>query len=534
MDLNMPLQDAGQALARIEALLGKGETRAAESAARDFLLIQPRHRDALVLLGHALRLQGRAIDALDTARQAQSLDPDHPAASMLLVDLLLEQGQREECLAILHQLATDGDAHPPRLLQDVAQRYTILGLHVVAERCHARALQRQPDNPQFIYNHSTSLIALGRLVEAEAALDRVIALKPEDADAWYNRATLRKQTSDRNHVEAIEAQLSKAPAHSPARVAFGFALARELEDLREYSRSFEALKQAADLRRQNLRYRVEDDIETMQLIANGFDDGFFARDHAGHDDARPLFVVGLPRSGTTLVDRILSSHSAISSRGETSDFVMALVKQAGKVASKAELVQRSTTLDFADLGHAYCANLEPGEGERQIDKTPVNFLYLGLIAAALPNARIIHLRRHPMDACYAMYKTLFRMAYPFSYDLGDLANYWVGYDRLMRHWKRLLPGSQFIEIAYEDLVADQEGVSRRLIDFVGQPWQEQCLAFERNTEPSLTASAAQVRQPIYSSSVALWRRYEKELAPLLAAFKAAGVAIEHPENGAKP
>ena len=530
----MSLQDVELVLQSIEAKLGAGESRAAENAAREFLIGNPQHHDAQVLLGHALRLQGRAAEALAAATHAQSLAPTHPASRMLLVDLLIEQGARPDALALLHALSADADKHPPRLLQDVAQRYTMLGLHIEAEQCHARALKQQPDNPQFIYNHSTSLIALGQLADAEAALDRVIALKPDDSDAWYNRATLRKQTSERNHVAAIEAQLAKTPPTSTGRVALGYALAKECEDLRDHPRSFAALKQAAELRRRHLRYRVEDDIETMHLITAAFDDAFFARQHAGHDDARPLFIVGLPRSGTTLVDRILSSHTAIRSRGETSDFVMALVKQAGKVANKAELVQRSTTLDFAELGRAYCANLRDDAGERQIDKTPVNFLYLGLIAAALPNARIIHLRRNPMDACYAMYKTLFRMAYPFSYDLGDLAGYWVGYDQLMTHWKRMLAPEQFIEINYEDLVADQETVSRRLIDFVGLPWQDECLAFEHNLQPSLTASAAQVRQPIYASSVALWRRYVNELAPLRAAFAAAGVAIEHPQDGAKP
>ncbi|MGB4859165.1 MAG: sulfotransferase [Dokdonella sp.] len=530
----MLLQGAERALQRIEAMLGKGETRAAEIAACELLLANPQSHDAQVLLGHALRLQDRGSEALEAARHARSLSPNHPASRMLLADLLIEQGARNEALALLRALAADGDKHPPRLLQDVAQRYTMLGLHNQAEHCHARALVQQPDNPQFVYNHATSLIALGWLEQAEAALDHVIALKPEDSDAWYNRATLRKQTSERNHVAAIETRLAKAPPQSPARVALGYALAKELEDLRDHTRSFEALKQAADLRRRQLSYRVEDDIETMQLIASAFDDAFFARDPAGCNDARPLFIVGLPRSGTTLVDRILSSHSAISSRGETSDFVMALVKQAGKVANKAELVHRSTTLDFAALGLAYCANLADSASERQIDKTPVNFLYLGLIAAALPNARIIHLRRNPMDACYAMYKTLFRMAYPFSYDLDDLARYWIGYDQLMKHWRRMLPPEQFIEIDYEELVANQEAVSRRLIDFVGLQWQDECLAFERNPQPSLTASAAQVRQPIYASSVRLWRRYENDLAPLKAAFQSAGVTIEMPEPGATP
>ena len=530
----MPLREVEQALKRIEALLGQGEARTAEHAARALLVAKPGHTAALVLLGHALRGQGCHAEALDAARQAEALEPRHPAARMLLVDLLHEKGEHAACVETLHALAADADAHSPRVLQDVAQRYTMLGLHFEAEQCQARSREREPDNPAIIYNHATALIGLGRLDEAEAALDRVIALNPEDSDAWYNRATLRKQTAARNHVEAIEAQLAKTPAQSASRVALGYALAKECEDLREHPRSFAALKEAADLRRRNLRYRVEDDIETMQLIAAAFDGAFFTRKHAGYDDARPLFIVGLPRSGTTLVDRILSSHSEIGSRGETSDLAMALISSAGKVASKADLVQRSTTLDFAALGERYCAHLADTSAERQIDKTPVNFLYLGIIAAALPNARIIHLRRNPMDVCYAMYKTLFRMAYPFSYDLGDLARYWVAYDRLMKHWTRVIPEHQLIEIDYEGLVADQENVSRRLIDFLGLIWQDECLAFERNPEPSLTASAAQVRQPIYSSSVALWRRYENELAPLRAAFEAAGVAIEHPDNGATP
>lgn len=526
----MPLREIELALDRIEALLGKGEAHAAENAARALLAVHPANVQALVLLGHALRRQERGAEALALAEQALMLAPEDPAPRMLRIDLLHEQGARAACLDALHALAADAESHPPRLLQDLAQRYAMLGHHVEAERCHARALLLRKDDPQFIYNHATSLIALGRLAEAEAALDRVIALKPDDSDAWYNRATLRKQTAASNHVAAIEARLETLASSSPSRVALGYALAKEYEDLGEYPRAFAALKQAADLRRSLLRYRVEDDIETMGLIEHAFDAGFFGRQHRGHRDERPVFIVGLPRSGTTLVDRILGSHSAIGSRGETSDLAMALVKGAGKVGSKAELVRRSTTLDFAALGQRYCAQLGDDRQGRRIDKTPVNFLYLGIIAAALPDARIIHLRRNPMDACYAMYKTLFRMAYPFSYDLQDLARYWIAYDRLMAHWRRTVPATQLIEIDYEALVADQEQVSRRLVDFVGQPWEDACLAFERNPEPSLTASAAQVRQPIYRSSVELWRRYESELAPLSAAFAAAGVAIASPAS----
>ena len=457
---------------------------------------------------------------------------EETARSMERADRLRQAGEDAACIAELRALQAALGPDQARLLQEIGQRFTSLGLHAEAEACFARALAAAPADPEYLYNHATALIALGRLDEAEAALDRVIELAPGDSDAWYNRATLRKQTAARNHVAALEQRLVQAHRARAGEVPLCFALAKELEDLGRHGESFAALKRGADGRRQGLAYRVEDDVETMGLIAAAFDEEFFARAAPpGHADPRPLFVVGLPRSGSTLVDRILSSHSAVSSRGERIDLALELVRAAGPAASKAELVQRSRQLDLRQLGARYCTHLAPGPAARQIDKTPANFLYLGLIARALPEARIVHIRRQPLDACYAMYKTLFRMAYPFSYDLRDLGRYWLAYDRLMAHWRRLLPAERFLEVDYEDLVAAQEAVSRRLLAHAGLPWEDACLAFERNPQPSLTASAAQVRQPIYASSVALWRRYEHELAPLVAMLRDAGIAVECSSTG---
>ena len=446
------------------------------------------------------------------------------ATALRQIDRHHQSGDGAACIAALHALA-DTATGQPRLLQELGLRYTLLGLHIDAERCYAQAVALRPDDPSGLYNHATALIALGRLDDAEALLDRVIARAPGDGDAWYNRATLRKQTPQRNHVAQLEQQLSRLAPGDANEIALGYALAKEREDLGEHAAAFTALHRGADARRRRLQYRVEDDLETMQLIADTFDAAFFARPHAGHDDARPLFVVGLPRSGTTLVDRILGSHPAITSRGESADFAQALVRQVGPANGKADLVRRSAQLDSAALGRAYANTLPVGPQARVIDKTPGNFLYLGLIAAALPQARIVHLRRHPMDACYAMYKTLFRMAYPFSYDLDDLGRYWLGYDALMAHWRRVLPADRLLEIDYETLVDDQEAVSRRLVAHAGLDWDAACLAFERNAQPTLTASAAQVRQPIYRSSLGLWRRYANELAPLRRHFDTAGVRI---------
>ncbi|MCW5581015.1 MAG: sulfotransferase [Luteimonas sp.] len=451
------------------------------------------------------------------------------ADALRRIDRHHRSGETGDCIRALHALASAADGQPA-LLQEIGLRYTLLGLHRAAGRCYARAAALQPDDPATLYNHATALLALGRIDEAEAALDRVVELAPDDGDAWYNRATLRRQTPQRNHVAQLGQRLARLAPGSAAEIPLCYALAKEQEDLGEYAAAFAALRRGADARRQRLQYRVEDDLETMRLIADTFDAGFLARTHAGHDDARPLFVVGLPRSGTTLVDRILGSHASVTSRGESADLAQALVRLAGPAAGKADLVRRSARLDFDALGRAYCGTL-PDDGAsagvraRVIDKTPGNFLYLGLIAAALPQARIVHLRRNPMDACYAMYKTLFRMAYPFSYDLDDLARYWLGYNALMEHWRRVLPADRFLEVDYERLVADQEAVSRQLVAHAGLPWDDACLAFERNAQPTLTASAAQVRRPIYRSSVGLWRRYAHELAPLRRHLENAGVRI---------
>lgn len=410
----------------------------------------------------------------------------------------------------------------PRLLQDVGALYSHLNRHDSAERCYGRAASLTPRDSQALYNWATCLIALGRLTEAESALTQVIALSPQDYDAYYNRSTLRRQTPLSNHVVELQTLLSRPGLPPGGVVAVGYALAKEFEDLGRHVDSFAALKRGADARRRQLSYRVEDDLASMQDIARGFDLNYLRSPGECCEDSRPLFIVGLPRSGTTLVDRILSSHSEVLSRGESSDWAATVMQLAGPARDKRDLIERATAIDPAALGRAYCARLPSSGTAHVIDKTPINFLYLAMIRRALPNARIVHVRRQPLDVCYAMYKTLFRMAYPFSYDLSDLGRYFVGYHGLMQHWRTLL-GNDLIEVDYEDLVADQEGVTRRLLQQCGLAWEGNCLDFDRNQAPTLTASAAQVRQPIYRSSVALWQRYEAELQPLKRLLDAAGV-----------
>ncbi|MDP9198107.1 MAG: sulfotransferase, partial [Pseudomonadota bacterium] len=232
---------------------------------------------------------------------------------------------------------------------------------------------------------------------------------------------------------------------------------------------------------------------------------------------------------TTLVERILGSHSAVFSAGELNQFSLELIPLVRstlrtKRASRLEFVAASATVDFRALGEAYIAATRSLRDSRTrfIDKLPFNFLYAGLIHLALPNAKIINLQRHPMDTCYAVYKQLFRDAYPFSYDLDDLGAYYVAYDRLMRHWNAVMPGV-IHTIRYEMLVADLEGEAHRLLAYCGLPWEVGCLRFHESAAASTTASALQVRQPIYTSSVGRWRHYERQLEPLRQRLDAAGI-----------
>jgi hypothetical protein len=307
-----------------------------------------------------------------------------------------------------------------------------------------------------------------------------------------------------------------------------YALAKELEDMGEYRESFVFLKRGADLRRSRLSYQVASDVEAMAEIARVFDAARLAKvvplQAVAADAPIPVFVLGLPRSGTTLVDRIISSHTAVDSLGELSDLPLAVMRVVGRSPGKFDLIRRSASVDAAQIGRSYLESVAGYERSARyfIDKTPHNYLYIGLISLALPQARILHLRRNPLDSCYAMYKTLFRNGAPFSYDLGDLATYYLAREKLMDHWRRVLPG-RFLDVDYERLVGDQETVSRQMVAHCGLEWQPRCLEFYNNESAAATASAAQVRQPIYRSSVERWRSYHTELQPLAAALRDGGV-----------
>lgn len=501
-------------LAEIDRAMRGRQLGQARTLISTLLRDEPRYADAWIAAARLEQMGGDYAEMRDRLAQALDLAPGSPLARLLDVEALVYLGQIGAALAGLAAMEVGAESDAAWMSR-LSESYTQCGAFEAAERCARAAAELDPAQPAIRYNFASSLIATGKLDESEREFNRLIAQTPHDYDAYYNRATLRKQTADDNHVAEIRRMLAAPKQTRMGEVQLNYALALELENLGHHAESFEALKRGADARRAMMAYQVEGDVATMARIAEVFDAGFFATERPRDDTQGPVFVLGLPRSGTTLVDRILSAHSQIESLGELNDWPLALTSLTRGSRSKSDMVAKSAALDMRKLAADYLSRVSQRRADHRffIDKTPANFLYIGLIAAALPNARIIHLVRDPMDNALGMYKALFRMGYPFSYDFSDLAQYMLAKGRLMQHWRSVLPG-RILDVNYEDIITDQEGETRRLLAHVGVDWDPACLDFHSNASPTATASAAQVRQPLYASAVGRWRRYERELAPL--------------------
>lgn len=422
----------------------------------------------------------------------------------------------------------DGRFTGPFLHNELGALFHMLGEHESSLAHYARAIELDAGIAEFHYNKAAVQRFLGDIDGAESGFDTALALKPDEYEAYNARAQLRRQTRERNHIAALRGLLARTRDPTGV-IQLNFALAKELEDVGDHDEAFASLKRGAEAKRRQMQYGVETDLQIIDKIREVYGAGMFDGRIRGCDSADPIFVLGMPRTGTTLVERILGSHSAVFSAGELNNFSLELLRLARQLrnplpANRLDFVALTAQLDFKILGEAYLAATEPlRDGSPYfIDKLPFNYLYAGLIHLALPQARIVNLQRHPMDTCYAVYKQLFKDAYPFSYDLDELGRYYVAYDRLMRHWNEVMPGV-IHTLRYEALVADVEGESRRLLDYCGLAWEDQCLRFYENARASTTASAVQVRQPVYDSSVGKWRHYARQLEGLRRLLESAGI-----------
>ena len=503
--------------------------RAAEAACRHLTAQHPEFAAGWFAASQIAMAQRAAPDALDAAERALQIEPTNARFLAHRAQCLLALGRRAEALAAAE--AAERCAGTNAGVWDaIGTVRSFANDQRRALAAYDRAVALAPRDPQLAYNRASVRRFVGDLHGAEADYDRVIAQNPLDYEAYLNRSALRVQTAAHNHVAELETLAAQPIADWRAEVQIRYALAKEYEDLAEYAKSFEHLRRGAQTRREHLRYDVAADVATVGWIMEAFPGGGDAGAATASQES-PIFIIGLPRSGTTLVERILGSHSTVSSAGELDSFALALVDAARRSSGQArlprrELVAQSAKLDFAALGQEYLrrARAAFGGAGRFIDKMPLNYLYCGLLRRALPKAKIIHVTRHPMAVGYAMYKTLFKDGYPFSYHLGEIAHYYAAYHRLMTHWRITMPGT-FHEQSYEGLIADQRGETRKLLDYCELPWEEGCVEFHGNPTATTTASASQVRRPIYDSSVSQWRHYETQLAELSTLLTAAEIRL---------
>ncbi len=474
----------------------------------------PDFAGAMFLLGRIAlehRNFGKAAEVLERAVQ---LDASRPRYHAQLARCLLALSRPRPALeAATKALALQPD--DALTLDTIGVVMTRTGSHEPALQAFEQAVAREPDNPAYLYNLGTSRQFSGRFAEAEHALRRVLQLDANSYRAWTALAQVVRGPFAIEDVDRLSHALEQATT-ADAQLHLCHALAKHHEELHEYSTAFQFLSRGKQAKRATLQYSSQFDAELFTAARQSFTSTAVA----GDESREPIFIVGLPRTGTTLIEQILAAHPQVFAAGELTNFALA-VKRAARTPSNLVLDAATLTasgLDFRRIGAEYVASTRPRTGHTAhfIDKMPLNFFFAGMIRRALPNAKIICLRRHPLDTCLANYRQLFATNFPYynyAYDLLDTGRYYLQFDALMQHWRATL-GAGFCEVDYEAVVEDTEREARRLVEFCDLPWDPACLSFHRSEQPVATASSVQVRQPIYKSSVARWRKYQQELAPL--------------------
>jgi tetratricopeptide (TPR) repeat protein len=452
---------AGKLEKRVWEMMGKNDVRQAIADCERLNRRYPDFAPGWHTASHLALKLNRPEQALIAIEKALSLDCEKTAWLLQQALCLARLGRMNELGDLADQLVSR-EMNTPYQCSALAMTLTHLGRREQAIRHYRKAAALEPSESKHYYNMACLQRSLGELDSAEQNFDRSISLNPSDYEAYKIRSELRAQTREDNHIPALEKVLENGVENPRGKTQICYALAKELEDLCEHERSFGYLKMGAQTRRRHMQYNLGRDLNTMAAIQQTFHADLFKKPPEGDDNSEAIFILGMPRTGTTLVERILASHSQVFAAGELTNFAVQMMgllrKQAeNQTQVREKLVELSANLDFGVLGRAYVESTRPftGHTERFIDKLPLNYLYVGLIHLALPSAKIVNLKRHPLDTCYAIYKQLFVDAYPFSYDLEELGQYYVAYQQLMDHWNLVLPGIVHT-VEYENLVTDFE------------------------------------------------------------------------------
>ena len=492
-------------------------------------------RDGNSAEGHFLgglveRVQKHPRKAIEAFQRVLELDPERYDAAIELANQY-SIARRNADVADLLARYEDKLGNSPMYLDLSGTIYTEIGMPEKAWPLFEKAVELQPGVDLFLANLANCAVFLGKIDRATEIFSRLLERFPDHQRNHWQLGRLHKARDD-THIRQMQEILERKKLPPDHNIYLYYAIGKELEDLERWDEAFEYYRKAGDAACSVAEYDVNTDIAIIDKIIEVCDREWLEATRVEESGAAqtPIFIIGLPRTGTTLTERIVSSHSEVSSLGETQFLQMVLRRESAveSIENMSPAMIESVAqkpMETISRGYMEAAGYRLGDTPFFIDKLPFNFLYAGFIASAWPDARIVSLVRNPMDSCFSMYKQVFTWAYKFSYSLDFLGPYFVAYHRLCQHWRETL-GDRYIEVVYEDLVADQENQTRQLLDRLGLDFEEACLHFDRNKAPTATASNVQVREKAHTRSVQRWKRFEEQLEPLRRHLEAAGIAVE--------
>ncbi len=502
-----------------EDLAKSGDLKKAEDIYRDILKRDPNHVEAARLLAAIASEKKHFRDAEVFLRHAASNAPDYVRVWVDLANVLREREKLDEALECAERvLELAPDMAEPHMLH--ANVLGTMGRHEEAIEAYQRSLGIAPGKAGALCSIGHHQKTIGQTDEAIASYRQCVASKPDHAEAYWSMANLKTFQFEADEVSAMQDLLNNEQLPDESRVQLHNALGLDFESRKDYDKAFHHFDQCSKLRRNAESYDPVEFETRMDRVIEIMGAKFFAeREGVGDPDPAPIFVVGLPRSGSTLIEQILASHSHVDGTHELGDLpriVNKLGQGRGRKSGYPDNLGDLGADDWLAAGQGYLAATQKyrAGAPHFIDKNPNNFMYVGLLRLILPNARIIDARRHPLDSCFGSYKQLFASGQPFSYDLVELGEYYLQYQRLMEHMHEVIPGF-VLDVQYEDVVGDFETQVRRILDYCGLPFEEACLRFHETTRAVKTASSEQVRKPIYATSVNLWKRYESHIGELV-------------------
>lgn len=489
------------------------------------LAIAPNDPEIRNNLGVSLAALDRAEQAVAQYARALALRPSYAEAHNNLAATLETLFRFEEAAAHCRKAITIRLDYP-EAHNTLGNVLKALDRHSEALECYQKAIKLRPDYAQACSNMGDTLRELGRADEARRSYQTAVALSPDTPRFLRRLVESTSMTAHDPHMASLRGLAEDTTLATEEQIELQFALAKALGDIGEPAQAFRHLAQGNALKRRTIRYDETATLGLLDRIQAQFTPAMMQpRQGRGNRSVVPVFVVGMIRSGTTLVEQILASHPDVHGAGERTDFANLLARGIhrpdGALVRFPESFATISGAELEQLGSDYLRGIEASAppASRIVDKMPRNFRFAGAIHLALPNARIIHVHRDPIDTCVSCFSILFAGDQPFAYDLGELGRYYRAYRSLMEHWRGLLPPQVMLEIKYEELIADTEQQARRIVAHCGLAWNDNCLAFHQTPRPVRTASALQVRRPIYQTSVGRWLAYRDQLGPLFAALK---------------